>query len=209
MKSNLKMARTIFRYFLRKMKILKALVNWVTDRKKNPTPHWVKERVIKKYASRYGSRFLVETGTYEGEMIEAMVGRFERIYSIELSEQYFFRAKAKFEKRRDIEILQGDSSIELGKIIKNLKEPTLFWLDAHYSGGNTARGERDTPIEKEIEVVCKNLEAKKFVILIDDARYFGVDENYPSIEKLKDLVNLSGKNAIVHIKNDIIRITCR
>ena len=39
------------------------------------SPHLLKQRTVRDYAQRYGLRVLVETGTYYGEMVEAMKGR--------------------------------------------------------------------------------------------------------------------------------------
>ena len=47
---------------------------------------------------------------------------------------------------RRAEILQGDSTDVLPEVVEKMDEPTLFWLDGHYSGGITASGEQETPI---------------------------------------------------------------
>src|SRR5436190_6339757 len=57
-------------------------------------PHTVKRRVVRDYAKRYGARTLVETGTYLGDMIAAMAGSFETLHSIELSDEFYAKARA-------------------------------------------------------------------------------------------------------------------
>ena len=44
------------------------------------------------------------------------------------------------------------------------------------------------------------------VILIDDARNFGSDPAYPTLEELKSFIHSNGKYSFV-VKDDIIRIT--
>ena len=59
-----------------------------------------------------------------------------------------------------------DSIVFLEKILKNIDEPTIFWLDAHpYSGI------ADTPLAQELNLL-KSLKVP-FTILIDDARILG------------------------------------
>ena len=59
-------------------------------------PHIIKQGVIRSFAEKYGLRILVETGTYYGDMVEAMKHCFDRIYSIELSGELFERATKRF-----------------------------------------------------------------------------------------------------------------
>jgi hypothetical protein len=44
----------------------------------------------------------------------------------------------------------------------------MFWLDRHYSGGFTAKGEKDCPIIEELDAIS-NGSHLKHSILIDDA----------------------------------------
>jgi hypothetical protein len=47
---------------------------------------------------------------------------------------------------KQITVLQGDSGNVITRVMQEVFQPVLFWLDAHYSGGITARGELDSPI---------------------------------------------------------------
>jgi len=51
----------------------------------------------------------VETGTYLKEMIEAMKTSFDKIYSIEISHDFFNRAKKRFKSEKNIEPVLGNS----------------------------------------------------------------------------------------------------
>ena len=99
----------------------------------------------------------------------------------------------------------GDSSVELGHIMSILDQPALFWLDGHYSGAETAQGDRDTPIYEELSHI---LEARDrgHVIIIDDARCFGRDRDNPSIRELSDFVWSKMPNVDIAVQDDSIRI---
>jgi hypothetical protein len=48
------------------------------------------------------------------------------------------KAKHRFRADPNIHILQGDSGEILPKIMGDISQPCLFWLDEHYSGGINA-----------------------------------------------------------------------
>jgi len=127
---------------LRYLRQIWQLKEWERRGSPPPPPRIVKQRTIKEFAERFGLRVLVETGTYYGDMVEAMKNYFSRIYSIELSNELYEKAKRRFTGDDRIKIIHGDSGIELGKLIARLEQPALFWLDGHYSAGETAKGEK-------------------------------------------------------------------
>ena len=184
----------------------KKLIKWENDGKPVPPPHIVKQRTIRKYAERFGIRIFIETGTYYGDMVYAMKDCFDQLYSIELSKELYNLANKRFSNDRNVAIIHGDSGVELGKLVERITEPALFWLDGHYSGGITANGEGDTPIYKEL-IHIFNANRSKDVIIIDDARYFGNDPSYPTLEKLADFVIKFRPDANIEVKHDSIRIT--
>jgi len=198
--------KTPFYPGLKKIKQEYELFLWERKGKPAPPPHIIKQQTIRAHAKKFGLKYLVETGTYCGDMVEAMKKDFDRIYSIELSDELYEGVKKRFKGEETIELIHGDSGIELENIVNRIDQSTLFWLDGHYSAGVTARGDKDTPIYKELDHIF-NAEDRGHVVIIDDARCFGADPAYPSIEELSDFVNSKRPDASIKIQDDSIRIT--
>lgn len=157
-----------------------------------------KQLLVQRYAETCDCTTLVETGTYLGDMVAAIAPTFMNIISIELSHELYVRAKQRFILTPNVEILYGNSKDILPNVIKTIHNP-IFWLDAHYSEGITARGDKDTPIAEELEII-KDV-AK--VILIDDARCFGKGD-YPTIEYIESWAKEHG--FVFENKKDIMRL---
>ena len=169
-------------------------------------PHWEKQAVLSTYRKAFGLQILVETGTYLGDMVYAKRREFAKIYSIELAPQLFLRARKRFAAFANVNILAGDSARVLPDLVLGLDRPTLFWLDGHYSGGQTARAEQDTPVARELEAILKNIR-QPFVVLIDDARLFVGQDGYPTLEEVGRMVAASRPDYSVAAESDIIRIS--
>lgn len=184
---------------------IEELKEWESKGRPDPPPHIVKQKILRDYAAKYNLKVLIETGTYFGDMVEAMRGVFHRIYSIEISMKLYLKARKRFRKAPNVELIHGDSATELGRIVQIVNEPALFWLDGHYSGGVTGIGSMHTPILEELKHIlsCQN---EGHVIIIDDARCFGRDENYPSIKEIKEFVHSNKPELVFVIQNDSIRI---
>lgn len=168
-----------------------------------PASHIYKEKTVEYYSKHYRCEILVETGTYLGEMVSAMEGKFSKIYSIEIVEELYCKNVEKFKNNSDINLCCGDSSKVLKTICEKCNKRTLFWLDGHYSGGITGKGEKECPIWEELDSIFRYMEVP-FVILIDDARCFVGRQSYPTLEELKVYVTAKGKRMLV--SNDIIRV---
>lgn len=182
-----------------------ALRDWEKKGKPAPPPHIVKKRTVKEFAKRFSVHTLVETGTYLGDMVYATKNTFSRIFSIEIDEILFMKAKKRFDKFNHISIIQGDSAKVLPDLLKNINHPCLFWLDGHYSGGITGKGELKTPIMQELQCILKH-PVEEHIILIDDAWYFVGQNDYPLLEGLKNFVSNIDSSLIFEVENDIIRI---
>lgn len=181
------------------------LREWEAKGRPAPPPHILKQRVLREHSQKYGLRTLVETGTYCGDMVEAMRGAFDRIYSIELSEELWRKAKTRFDGQRHIEILHGDSGKVLKDLMKRIDGPSLFWLDGHYSAGVTAKGDKDTPIYEEFEHIL-GAPDRRHVVIVDDARLFGTDAAYPSLDELRAFITSRRTNVEIVVKDDSIRV---
>lgn len=169
-----------------------------------PPPPLVKQAIVKDHLHRFGLRTFVETGTFAGEMTNAVRGHAARIVSIELDPRWHARAIERFRDCPDVELLQGDSATRLPEVLATLAEPALFWLDAHYSGPVTARGVIDSPIVSELEAIRAH-PVRGHVVLIDDLRDFNGTGGYPRADDLVGWVRQVDPGAHVDIRDDILR----
>lgn len=138
-------------------------------------------------------------------MMFAAKDGFDRLYSIELSNELYERAKKRLSRYKQVTLLHGDSGKVLPALLPSLNEPALFWLDAHYSGGITARADLDSPISAELDAVF-NHPIKSHVILIDDARHFEGTGGYPTVQALRIAVSERRPDLAFDVSSDIIRI---
>jgi hypothetical protein len=91
--------------------------------------------------------------------------------------------------------LNADSCSILNTITSsNSEKRILFWLDAHYSGGDTSKSDHygECPIITEVESI-KNLKEKP-TIIIDDLGCFLYNtpfyyNNWPRIEEIIEMSN--------------------
>ena len=191
--------------FWREYREIRDYWRWLKNGMPVPPPHGIKQGVVKKYARTYNCRLFFETGTYLGDMIQVVKDDFKHIYSVELSEQLYRQAQLRFKKDHHITLLQGDSGKVIQKSLKQIQEPCLFWLDAHYSGGITAEGDKLSPVMEEVIIILTH-SVKKHVILIDDAREFTGRDGYPELSELKEKVAMLRPELIFTVEKDIIRI---
>ena len=101
----------------------------------------------------------------------------------------------------------------MNEIISNLKdvENICFWLDGHFSGGDTFQGSDDTPILKELDTIEKHISSfENISILVDDFRLFNINnpankEVYPDKSYL---IKWCERNKLFWtVKSDIFIIT--
>jgi hypothetical protein len=116
------------------------------------------------------NRVFVETGSYLGDGIQAALDAgFDRVISIELSDKYFSLCKTRFAEDARVTLVQGDSAMILGDVIGSIDEPITFWLDGHWSAGDTAKGVHPIPLLQELHAISRHA-VKTHTILIDDMR---------------------------------------
>jgi hypothetical protein len=107
-----------------------------------------------------------------------------------------------------VSILLGDSCQVLPHVLHELQVPALFWLDAHWSGGVTGRGDTQTPLIEELQLVLAH-PVDGHVVLVDDARLLGVDEDYPTLNEICALVALRRPDWVCEVACDIVRLHAR
>lgn len=178
---------------------------WETSGQNGPPPLIVKQETLRDICKNNNIKVFVETGTYYGDTTEAMKHFVDRVFTIELSQLLFERAQRRFRNDKKIKLYFGDSGEVLKDVMQKINQPALFWLDGHYSGGLTAKGEKITPIFKELSHILQSSETSH-IIVIDDARCFGKSPGYPTIEELKEFIFARRSHLTFTVQDDSIRI---
>lgn len=183
----------------------RAWRQWIAAGRPHPIPQACKRVMINDTGRRFALRVLVETGTNFGQTVSSAIGTFDTIYSIELDEALWNHASRRFAGRADVRLRRGDSARELSGILAELREPALFWLDAHYSGDGTARGTGDSPIMQELASIAAH-QVRAHAILIDDARLFVGRDGYPTLEACRGLIRQWWPAHGYDVSDDVIRV---
>ena len=152
------------------------------------------EALILALQKRLGLADFVETGTYRGDTAAWAAGHFSRVTTIELSPAFHAAAQARFHGRSEVRALQGDSSTVLQAVVPALAGPALFWLDAHWSGLDTAGREAECPLLAEIGLI--NASPLAHVVMVDDARLFCAPPPRP--HRAEQWPDLAATLAVLH-----------
>jgi hypothetical protein len=177
---------------------------WVANGRPLPVSNLSKQQVLQAFQKQYSVKTLIETGTYLGDTLYALSGNFEELYSIELSEHFYALAKKRFRNMPQVHLLRGDSSEVLKEVVPALKAQAIFWLDGHYSGGLTAKGEKECPVFEELTAIFSS--PFEHLVFIDDARLFVGENDYPTIEALRHFVSFRRASYSFSVENDCIRL---
>jgi len=186
------------RFFLKEHKTFQK------ENGEGPASNLSKQQVLKLLRKSSQCSILVETGTYLGDTLYALYNNFDNLYSIELSSLFYQKATKRFKKMSKIRLLQGDSGKVLKQLVPTLKGSAIFWLDGHYSGGLTAKGEKECPVFEELLSIFSS--PLEHYILIDDARLFIGQNDYPTLDELKHFVEQQKPDYSFVIANDAIRL---
>ncbi len=125
-----------------------------------------------------------------------MSKHFDKVYTIELDDVLHKETSKKLLDKgiSNIEFIHGDSGVEITRLTKEIKEPAIFFLDAHWSGdssvdwkdskwkgyetntahlgeSDTPTGEEQVPLDREMRAIANNFESYA-VIYIDDVKNF-------------------------------------
>src|SRR5437879_6600737 len=157
----------------------------------------------------FGLRLFVECGTYRGDTAVWAASHFERVITIEASKEIYETTSAKHGKIGNIKFLYGDSRTVLPTILPSLVEPTIIWLDSHWSGGSTYGEKDECPLLEELALISSSRQTH--FLFIDDARMFMSPPPYPhqidawpTIDLVIEAIKRSGKAYYIVCLGDVI-----
>lgn len=160
---------------LKRPKIPKKLAVWAGGGAAMPAPQAIKMAVLTRYG--LSDATWIETGTFRGSTTKFLAQDLsiaaKSVISFEPSEKYFQLSQAALASIPNVRLLNASSESQLENEIAELKGPTCFWLDGHFSQGDTYAGSQDTPILLELDTITRFLDRLRPIrVFIDDVRLF-------------------------------------
>ena len=159
--------------------------------------------------------YFIETGTGLGDGIDrALSIAIPSIQSIELDLEFYRLAYDKFRNNLSVRLYYGSSPDVLSHII--VPQPnTVFWLDAHWSGGMWGKAVDEKygqcPLLAELKTILSFKWDVLPLILVDDAGFFVNGavgnyhvEDYPTLEQIK--IAVVPMRVEIDSKDDYLRI---
>lgn len=161
-----------------------------------PAPSHVKRAVLARY-NIPGSSW-VETGTWLGDTTEFLSGFASHVWTIEPGPALASTAKERFRAVGNVTVIEGLSEEHLDAVVTQLQGSVCFWLDGHFSAGDTFQGPSDTPIMDELAVIAGHLKRlQSVVVLVDDVRCFDPsDPRYATYPTRTALVSWADDNQL-------------
>jgi hypothetical protein len=181
---------------------------WAARAYAPPSPAYIKRKVLVRNGLENAT--WVETGTYRGETTRMLSEIAQMVFSIEPEPGLHSAAERAFEGIGHVRILLGTSEEIFPRLIPDLQGDICYWLDGHYSAGETFKGPQDTPIIDELKVISENIgNHQNIAVMIDDVRCFDPqDPRYSAYPPLDFLVDWARQNGFKwHIEHDIFVAT--
>jgi len=128
------------------------------------------EELVLRLKRAFSIDTFIETGTFKGHTSSWAAAHFPCVISIEAGQKLYQEAMEQYAHHKNIEFICGDGPAELAKIVPQLHEPAVFWLDSHWCGEDSCKLDIECPLIQELEALARS--KTPHFILIDDARYF-------------------------------------
>jgi hypothetical protein len=156
-----------------------------------------KRALVVALLQQHGLRTFIETGSYQGDMIAAVLPYVDEVRSVELDVHNFDCCQQRFAQEPKVKLYFGNSAARLPGMLDGVGS-SLIWLDAHKSGPDSSGSHEENPLRFELKTIFS--EHTKHVVLIDDARFLGRG-SWPTYEEI-----LGMTDGAALLEDDIIRI---
>jgi hypothetical protein len=145
-----------------------------------------------------------------GDGTRVLARHFDRVETIELSLKLALHAKRMFALQPRVRVRYGNSA----KLLRESREPTLYWLDGHWSGGTTAGAGDECPVLDEIRATSSGNPGDCY--LVDDARLFinpppppHDPRQWPALGEIRELLARLRPGHSVEVVGDVIVVEPR
>jgi hypothetical protein len=171
----------------------------------------IPKEIVIALAKINNSTVFVETGTFHGETTKWASDYFEAAHTIERAESLYRMHRDELAGIRGVTPHLGDSRTILPKILNVIgARRAIFWLDGHWSGGETSGANDECPLLDELACLADRTDD---IILIDDARLFlsvppspHDPGHWPTILDISAVLVHSSRLPFVQVFDDVIFI---
>lgn len=151
-------------------------------------PHTIPLYLVDRLVQVYKPTVFIETGTYLGFTVEAVVDKFECVFTVEVDQRLAQAARWKFAADERVRVVNADSREALKQVLADervVHHRALIWLDAHWSGGVTGGqdGEVHTAVRDELLAIQQS-GRRDDIIMVDDIDDFDGRHGYPTDAEL-------------------------
>lgn len=167
------------------------------------------EEIVLLMKKTFNISTFIETGTFEGATAIWAAKYFKNVLTIENSKMLYEQIVLKKKHIENINFLFGNSSEILKKIVPKLDKTAIFWLDAHWCGGDSYGENNQCPIIQELKTIIKS--GTPHCILIDDARLFlsppplpNQIDQWPTIDPILNTLQSGNEQYYIVISEDVI-----
>jgi hypothetical protein len=168
----------------------------------------IPKKLVLLLKEHFSTNVFVETGTFKGKTSIWAAGIFNEVYTIENSKELFDSTSKSLTEYRNIHPLYGNSALQLKNVISEINQRAIFWLDAHWCGGNTYGNDDPCPLLDEIRIIKQS--GYNHIIIIDDARFFlkpppkpQNSDLWPGLKEILDLLN-KDNSYFTFVSEDVI-----
>lgn len=164
---------------------------------------------IAKARKRTGARSVIEVGSFKGVTTRRLARLFDVLHSIEIDPRLFEMARQRCADRPNVTVHLGDGKTVLADVCPKVSRCIAF-LDGHYSGEGTGKGDEPEPVLAELDVIARHLD--NFVgIVVDDFREFDVASGWPRKSEVMARLEqvLPERNCMHAVVNDQFVVTRR
>lgn len=168
----------------------------------------IPKEIVLAFRDKGGLQNFIETGTFKGGTSFWAGQHFDNVYTIEIDPEISRDTASRPDCPPNISFFVGNSKDVLPELLKQIKTPSLFWLDGHWCGVSEFGKDMECPLMDELRAL------KDFgdsVILIDDARAFlgplpppHENNHWPRIDEIFLLLKDQFPQNFVTIADDVI-----
>jgi len=173
-------------------------------------PHsWTKYRQIVSLGRATGGDVFFEVGTFLGVTTKRCAKKFRKVWTVELDPKLCAEARRYLASSFNVAVIEGDGLKEVEKFLAETGERNVIvFLDGHFSGGATAKGDLVEPALEEIAILARHRD-KIAGFIVDDFRELGTQPGWPTkwelIKSVETLFGQHGFRVAVHLDQVVVR----